>query len=96
MPLGVQRVHGPRILRRNHLLLTRMILGECRVSKGHVCAVSVGNHPWLDCAVTITWRGCLPAAIRTCISDFLCILFRPVIVRSNHTFRLFLEGATTS
>jgi hypothetical protein len=87
MPLGVQRVHGQCILPRNHLLLTRIILGEYRGSKGHVCAVSVGNHPWLDCAVTIRWRGCLLVVIRTCLSEFICILFRPVIVRSNHTYR---------
>jgi hypothetical protein len=73
-----------------------MILGEYRGSKGHVCAVSVGNRPWLDCDVTICWRGCLPVAIRTCLSEFLCILFCPVIVRSNRTFRSFTEGATTS
>jgi hypothetical protein len=96
MPLNVQRVHGQRILPRNHPLLTRMILGEYRVSRGHVCVVSVGNHPWLDCAVTIRWRGCLPAVIRTRLSEFLCILFRPVIVRSNLIYRWFPEGATTS
>jgi hypothetical protein len=65
MSLGVQRVHGQRISPRNQPLLTRMILGEYRGSRGHVCAVSVGNHLWLDCAVTICWRVCLRVVIRT-------------------------------
>jgi hypothetical protein len=73
-----------------------MRLGEYRVSRGHVCVASVGNHPWLDCAVTIRWRGCLPVVIRTCLSEFLFILFRPVLVRLNRTYRSFLEGAMTS
>jgi hypothetical protein len=80
MPSGVQRVHGQRILLRNLLQLTRMILDECHESKGHVCDVSVGNHLWLDCAVTIRWRGCLPAAIHTCLDESRCIPFRPVRV----------------
>jgi hypothetical protein len=96
MPFNVQRVHGQRILPRNHPLLTRMILGEYRGSRGHVCVASVGNHPWLDCTVTIRWRGCLHVVIPTCLSEFICILFRPVIVQSNRTYRLFPEGATTS
>jgi hypothetical protein len=95
MPLGVQRVHGQRILPRNHPLLMRIIVGEYRGSRDHVCAVSVGNHPWPYCAVTLRWRGCLPVVIRTCISVFLCLLFRPVIVRSNRTYRSYPEGART-
>jgi hypothetical protein len=86
MPSGVQRVPGQHILLRNHLLLTRMIWDECRASKGHVCAMLVDNHPWLDCVVTIRWQGCLPAAIRTCLSESRCIPFRPVRVQSNRTF----------
>jgi hypothetical protein len=58
MPLNVQRVHGQRMLPQNHPLLTRMILGEYHGSRGHVWVASAGNHPWLDCAVTISWRGC--------------------------------------
>jgi hypothetical protein len=96
MPSGVQRVHGQCILLRKHILLTRMIWDECRVSKGHVCDVLIGNHPWQDCIVTIRWRGCLPVAIRTCLSESRCIPFRPVPGRPNRTFRSFLEGSTTS
>jgi hypothetical protein len=70
-----------------------MILGEYRGSRGRVCVASVGNQPWLDCAVTICWRGCLPLVISTCLSEFLCILFRHVIVPSNHTYRSFPVGA---
>jgi hypothetical protein len=33
-----------------------MILDECRGSKGHVCVVSVDNHPWQDCVGFL----CLP------------------------------------
>jgi hypothetical protein len=73
-----------------------MVLGEYRGSRSHVCVVSVGNHPWLDCAVTIRWRGCLHVVIRTCLSESLSILFHPVKVRLNRTYRSFLEGATTS
>jgi hypothetical protein len=73
-----------------------MILGEYRGSRDHVCAVLVGNHPWLDFAVTIRWRGCLPVVIRTCLSEFIYILFRPLIIRSSRTYRSFPEVATTS
>jgi hypothetical protein len=61
-----------------------------------VCVASVGNRPWLDCAVTIRWRGCLLVVIRTCLSEFIRILFRPVLGRSNRTFQSFLEGETIS
>jgi hypothetical protein len=96
MPSGVQRFHGQHNLYRHNLLLTRMIWDEGRGSKGHDCDVSVSNHPWLDCAVTISWLGCLPVAIRTCLSEYRCIPFRPVILRSNPTYRSFIEGARTS
>jgi hypothetical protein len=90
LTVGGDQIEFPaaqHILPRNHLLLARMILGEYRASIGPVCAVSVGNHPWLDCAVTIRWRGCLPVAIHTCLSEFICIHLRLVIVRSNRTYR---------
>jgi hypothetical protein len=96
MPSGVHRVHSQRVLLRNQLLLTRMRLDECRGSKGHVCDVSVGNHIWQDCVVAVRWRGCLPVAIRTCLSESRCISFCPMTVRPNRNFRPFLEAATIS
>jgi hypothetical protein len=73
-----------------------MRLGEYRVSKGHVCVALVSDHPWLDCEVTILWRGCLLVVARTRLSGFLCIHFRPVLVRSNRTYQSFLERGTIS
>jgi hypothetical protein len=96
MALSVLRVLSQSILLRNHLLLTRMILGESRVSKGHVCDASVGNHTWLDCAVIIRWRGCLLVVTRTWLSELQCTPFRLVKGRASLNFQAFLEGATTS
>jgi hypothetical protein len=73
-----------------------MISGEYCASIVHVCVASVGKHLWLDLIVTIHWQGCLPVAIRTCLSEFLCTTFRPVPVLSNRTYLLSPEGETTS
>jgi hypothetical protein len=43
-----------------------------------VCVAWVCIHPWPNCAVTIRWRGCLPAVTRTYLYGFRCIPFRPV------------------
>jgi hypothetical protein len=71
-----------------------MIWDECRESRGRVCVLSGDIHPWQDCVIKIRWQGCLPVASRTFLSEFRCIPFRPVRVRSDLTFRSFLEAAT--
>jgi hypothetical protein len=91
MSLNAQRVPVRSILLRNHPLLTRMIWEEYRVSISRVCGSSGGIHPWLDCAVTICWRVCLPVANHTCLSESRCRPFRPVQVRLDRLFDRFLR-----
>jgi hypothetical protein len=66
-------------------------LDECHEYKYHAHAASVGSHPWLDCVVTVRWRGFLLVVTHTFLSEFRYSPFRLVIVRASHTFNRFLR-----